>query len=41
VVKKPVGEYRIYPRNSRTFLTKIFVSKFRVRVLCDETILRK
>ena len=33
--------YRIYSRNSRTFFNQNFVSKFRVRDLCEETILRK
>ena len=34
-------KYRIYLRNSRTFLNQNFVSKFRVRDLCEETILRR
>ena len=33
--------YRIYSRNSRTFFNQNFVSKFRVRDLCEETILRR
>ena len=30
-----------YSRNSRTFFNQNFVSKFRVRDLCEEMILRK
>ena len=34
-------QYRIYSRNSRTFFNQDFVSKFRVRDLCEETILHR
>ena len=37
----PHGEYRIYSRNSRTFLTKILYLNLGWRDLCEETILRK
>ena len=36
----PIGAYRIYSRNSRIFFNQNFVSNFRVRDLCEETILR-
>ena len=36
-----LAHYRIYSRNSRTFFNQNFVSKFRVRDFCEETILRK